>query len=88
VNAAQKERKGGHELSDTTKDATWLVEYRMRSPTITRPLSWRDYCTTEVAAPTRAKALVAWRSRHGGDGRQVLSLRVGAASTPRRTGYS
>ena len=75
-------------MSLTTKDATWLIDFRMRSATLTRPLNWRDYRTTEVAAPTRAKALVAWRSRHGGVGRAVVSLRVGASSTPRLMEYS
>jgi len=65
-----------------TAEKTWLVEYRKRPPTSERPLTWRDYRTMEVVAPTRHKALIAWRWRYGGTGRDVVSVRVGAARGP------
>jgi len=66
-----------------TMDGTWLIEYRKRPPTQTRPLTWRDYRLSEVVAPTRQKALDLWRWRYGAEGCDAVSVRLAAAQGPR-----
>ena len=68
--------------ADTTAP-TWLIDFRARQPTPTRPLKWDDYRTVEVAASTRNEALAIWRSNYGGPGREVVSVREGSAIGPR-----
>jgi len=68
--------------ADTTA-STWLIDFRARPPTPTRPLKWDDYRTVEIAATTRTEALAIWRSNYGGQGSEVVSVREGSAIGPR-----
>lgn len=56
---------------------TWIVHYRRRRPSLTRPLTRADYLSVEVGAIDRDGAARAFNQRYSGE---IVSISMGSAT--------